>query len=600
MTTKIPHGVYMARWHIDIDRIRSFYKRKPRPKTLPRLLNKFGLENFELKGDTLYYKNREILVDDKRRAELIDAESKNYGGIRVIYYRLRKKYIGISFRYVQQYLNESERRQLKQRTISAKSQRSFIHAPRPGSLQMDLTFYRGHKLVVFGLVDVFSRWCYYELVKSKKAQDVAPALKNAITAFKKIAPHQSIYVVASDNGSEFKAATKDFLEKYKEDPKKFPRWRLRIIRQKQPQRLIEALNGTLRKYVERVTFRSGMDLRILIRKFVKSYNDSRHSALGTRTPNEVLALTDKAEIKKEATRQFDKKKAKVSTSGWKLRKLTVGSLVRISLRGDKDKMGHAGTEPNWSKTIYRVHRILKSKRGKDRYVVHTERTNNKHGIYFRDKLLAVSIPRRLERSNAPVKKREAKPDDAPPAPVWKKPQEEEKPKPKPPPPQPKKPAAPPPQPKKPPAPPPQPKKPAPPQKKDDIDLDLSSSDDVDLDLVASSDEDEKQPARPKKPPKPVLRRSGRKRRRVVKKRPLSDWYGRTVYIEGERGVVLEIYKKFFIIFFAKKNSIYPAKLNELDRTDWQRSRMSDKWLDDKKHAFNKAIVKAKAEVDEES
>ena len=85
----IPQGLYMARWAKDIFWIRSYYKRKPRPKTVPRLLKMFGLENFELKGDTLFFKNREIVIDDKRRAELVEQEKEKYGGIRVIYYRLR-------------------------------------------------------------------------------------------------------------------------------------------------------------------------------------------------------------------------------------------------------------------------------------------------------------------------------------------------------------------------------------------------------------------------------------------------------------------------------------------------------------------------------
>ena len=216
--TDIPKGIHMARWHIDIENIRGFYRIKPQPKRIPRLLNKFGLENFKMDKNTLYYKNREIVFEDKRREEILRDYDEAYGGVRVLFYRLMKKYIGITIRYIRQYLQESERRQLKQRKQSSKNQGSFIHEPRPGSLQMDLTFYHGAKIVVFGLIDVFSRWCYYEVIKDKTAPKVAAALKNAVAEFKKLAPQHSIYKVASDDGSEFKNETKDFLENYREDP----------------------------------------------------------------------------------------------------------------------------------------------------------------------------------------------------------------------------------------------------------------------------------------------------------------------------------------------------------------------------------------------
>ena len=237
----IPKGMPMARWAVDIDNIRSFYRIKPRPKRIPRLLNKFGLEHFKLEKNTLFWKGKEIVFEDKRRAEILGEMDEAYGGVRVLFHRLQKKYIGVHFRYIKRYLMESERRQLKRQKQSSKNQRSFIHEPRPGSLQMDLTFYHGAKMVVFGLIDVFSRWCYYEVIKDKTAPHVAASLKKAIAEFKKLAPQHSIYKVASDDGSEFKSDTQDFLENYREDPKKFPKWRLRVIRQKQPQRLIEAL-----------------------------------------------------------------------------------------------------------------------------------------------------------------------------------------------------------------------------------------------------------------------------------------------------------------------------------------------------------------------
>ena len=574
----VPKGVYMANWDGSMDWIRSYFRRKPRPEAIPRLIRKFGEKNFELKGDTLYYKGLEIVTDQVRREKLISEQEKGYGGSRAIYYRLKKKYIGVPYHHVNQYLGESERRQLKANVQSAKKQRSFIHAPRPGYFQADLTFYHGAKFAVFGLIDVFSRWGYYEMVKSKAPDDVAVALKNAFEAFKKLAPHHSIYKVATDGGSEFKGAFRDFLLNYKEDPEKFPKWQLRIIHQKQPQRLIESLNGTLRKFVERVDFKNRSGLVQLIKRFITDYNSSRHSALGTRTPIETVKLADKKIIKAEAKRQFGVKKAKVSTSGFKLRKLVVGSKVRVSLLADKVAVGHKGSKPHWSKTIYEVKRIMKSKRGKDRYVIHTE-DGDRHGTYFRDKLLAVSIPKygmqedekELEASSGdeyePVEVEES--EDEAPAPQWAEAREQKeeldekraeppKKKPKPPPPPPK---------KKP--------QPAPPAKK------------------------KPQPAPPKKKPKPAPPPAKKRPQRRVRTVQPEQLIRRMIKMDGDEGYIVEIYReKYYIIVFEDEEYTFAATKDEfqLGLVRFKITATSVKRLAQK---FSALIKNSKREVDEE-
>ena len=87
--------------------------------------------------------------------------------------------------------------------------------------------------------------------------------------------------------------------------------------------------------------------------------------------------------------------------------------------------------------------------------------------------------------------------------------------------------------------------------------------------------------------------------REVKGRPLKDWISRTVIMEDERGVVLDIYRGYLVIFFTKGNYIYPAKPAELDRTDWQRNPMSKKWMADRQKEFEDQIANAKKEVDQE-
>ncbi len=418
----------MANWARKRNYIIKYLRAKKKPAAPPRFFRQFGgAEHFrEVKG-TLFYRDLEVVIDPARREEILREQEESYGGSKAVYYRLRKRYIGITYQHVLSYLNRSERRQLKRETQSPAKQRSFIHANRPGHLQIDLTFYHKHKFVVFGCVDVFSRWCHYEVIKDKTPKSTAAALRTSVALFKKLAPHQTLFMVSTDAGSEFRDEFRAFLDNYKEDPKKHPKWKLRVVHKKQPQRLIEALNGTLRRYVERVDFKDKAELGRVVGRFVKEYNETRHYALGTRTPLEVITIKDPKLTKRESERQFAQKKRRVTTSKFVRKKLTPGALVRISLLHDKDELGHHGAKPLWSKTIYRVKRVIGSKRGIDRYLVVYEGNMKKKGIYFRDKLLFVRLPTHNRDQKAKydpgrVDETEVPEDDDPPAPAWRDPQ----------------------------------------------------------------------------------------------------------------------------------------------------------------------------------
>ena len=66
--------------------------------------------------------------------------------------------------------------------------------------------------------------------------------------------------------------------------------------------------------------------------------------------------------------------------------------MRISLLEDKDKLGHHGEKPNWSKKLYIVTKILHSSRGPKRYKVREDQKVKEIGPFFRDRLLAVQRP----------------------------------------------------------------------------------------------------------------------------------------------------------------------------------------------------------------
>ena len=118
MSESIPKGVFLANWAASKEYILFYLRAKRKPYQTPRLANKFGLKHLTHKGDTLFYKGLEIVTEPKRREKILEEQESAYGGSKAIYYRLRKKFIGITYRHVLSYLGESERRQLKQKKVS--------------------------------------------------------------------------------------------------------------------------------------------------------------------------------------------------------------------------------------------------------------------------------------------------------------------------------------------------------------------------------------------------------------------------------------------------------------------------------------------------
>ena len=438
MAKDIPHAAFTIDWARGMHFLKLWLAApdKKKPPALPHAIRKLGKEHITLKEGSVYYKGLEVITDEERKQKILTKEEQAYGGSKAIYYRLRKHYLGISYQNVRDFLNRSERRQLKQSRKNQKSNISFIHAPRPGSLQADCTFYHGNKIVVFGVVDVFSRWCYYEIIKHKQPIDTAAAMIKAVAAFKKLAPDQSIYKIATDDGGEFKLDNRNkglsqknpkfkmdwqtYWDNYKESG---PKWRLTFVREKAPQRLIESLNGTLRKYVERVDYKDKAELRKIIERFVREYNDTRHRALGRLTPNDDAMQLSKEETKAEAKRQFKQKRGNVGKSGYRQKVLREGDLVRISLLSDKDKMGHIGSKEQWTKALYKVDRVIKSKRGVRLFRIVYKSTGNKKGVYMRNKLLFVYEPTHSKDQKPkydPGAETDVESEDEAPKPQWVK------------------------------------------------------------------------------------------------------------------------------------------------------------------------------------
>jgi len=226
------------------------YLKGEQDKYVPRAVQRFGKEKFKIKDGTLYLLGREIVTDKKRKLEILDKEEGRYGGVLKAIARVKEKYIGISRKELADYFGGSERRQLKARYQKQKANETFIHARSPGTLQIDLTFYRNQKLPVFGAVDVFSRWCFYKRVLDKKTASVVNALEECHKKFEEISKYHKLKKVSFDSGVEFKKDTDAYLKKSN----------ITIDRQVKSRKMIEALNRALRNYNERKGWSTIRDL----------------------------------------------------------------------------------------------------------------------------------------------------------------------------------------------------------------------------------------------------------------------------------------------------------------------------------------------------
>ena len=385
-------------WKRHAETVRLFMQDEKRTYT-PKMINQYGQKNFRLDGDTLFLFGREIVIDEKRREKILDEEEGKFGGVAKAHERILRKYINIGKRALTKFYRGSERRQLKAQYIRPKKTSTFIHATHPGALQIDLTFYRGQQIPVFGAVDVFSRWAYYEVLDKKKGSVVVESIKRCIQAFEKVSKHR-VHQLASDAGTEFiNKTTRAYLKKS----------HIHYDQQARSRKLIESLNRTLRRFIERVGWDTKDDLRKLTDEFVETYNNSKHSST-KKIPNDLVRIEEKKALKDESKRQFKTKHDRVTSGNrFNMATLKVSDLVRIydpkrreikakqkaQLKGKKKlseddyvkkyTSSHRGQEAHWTKTVYKIEKIIKGTRGAARYKV-----TGRKAVFLRSELQKVT------------------------------------------------------------------------------------------------------------------------------------------------------------------------------------------------------------------
>ena len=230
-----------------------------------------------------------------------------------------------------------------------------------------------------------------------------------------------MHKVSTDAGNEFQA---EFAAHLKQS-------HIHYDKQVRSRKMIEALNRGLRRYVERVGWDLKKDLDDLITSFLTDYNNSVHSSTGQR-PDELMRLKEKKDVKHQARAQHKAGKRRMAGkstkgTGWNVSLLKVGDIVRVfdpkrrEIKGEQKKKlkgkiklseadyikkytsRHPGIDPHWTKTTYKVTRIIIGRRAQ-RYEL-----EGRKGAYMRSELQKVSkVTKTDPRAEIIAKRKEAK------------------------------------------------------------------------------------------------------------------------------------------------------------------------------------------------
>ena len=396
---KVPKGIHNIDWRRRAPWLISYFALKKQgstPKATPALIRRYGESNFSVKKGELYIFDRRVVINPKEKQSILEELEEGVGGTQAAYSRVQRNHIGITLSSIRDFFRKSERRQVKRPKGSVNRQKTFIAESRPGAqLQCDNMFFPGSgtKLItVFGFVDVFSRYVWYTIIPNKTPWSTGAALKVGIEAFEKMIPGR-VTEIRVDGGTEFFNDPRNDQLPIKDQKVDFKGYckkrRIHLIAKKQPARNIESSNLRLRRYIERVQYGTRAELAKYIKRFCEEKNTTKHTITGM-APLDAIAL-DVKKTKELAKKQLAKGRKRTAASqktGVAQRKLRVGDLVRMQLSSEKTKLGHAGVKGTWSKTIYKIKKIVGSTRGANRYKLEVDSGNPKEknkpvaGLFF--------------------------------------------------------------------------------------------------------------------------------------------------------------------------------------------------------------------------
>ena len=316
-------------------------------------------------------KEQETLLDN------LYYKQKNYVGRDKLWY-LTKQYEGYpTQRQVNYWLQNQEVNQLHRKPKKSLSIAPVIVKKPNIYYQADLVDMGNkashNKRYIFTLTDVFTKQAYAIAMTNKSN-------KSVLSAFEKIYEllvnnNKSIKILQTDNGGEFISSEfQDFLTKHK------IKHTTSIPGRPQSNGQIERFNGILKDYIMKdITALGKNEWPLHLKTYIENYNNTYHTTIKT-TPN-------------QAAEKFEQVYTNIKQNAVKHKLIVVnkfkeGDKVRIKIF--KGKLDKASTQ-NWSKSIFVIHRIIKSDKPfvQDKFRIKNQNGETLKNFYSANDLLKV-------------------------------------------------------------------------------------------------------------------------------------------------------------------------------------------------------------------
>ena len=289
--------------------------------------------------------SKDITVEEVKRLYRNPRQAGSLGGVRKFFEALRRQGKKVSYKTVQQWLQEEDLYQLHKPKKIKFPRRPFIVQGMDHLWQADLSDLSSLKKYNDGfrfllcIIDCFSKFAWVTAVKDKTARTLQRAVKEILDS----TPRKPLFI-QTDKGSEFtNKAVRNLL---KERHIKF----YTSQNEETKAAIVERFQRTYKaKMFRHFTARNTLRYLDVLDDITASYNDTYHTSIGM--PPSDVNKQNEAAVRRFLSESWKREKEKSRKAG----KLKEGDQVRLV--GPK-RAFDKGYLPQWTEEIFKVHEIL--------------------------------------------------------------------------------------------------------------------------------------------------------------------------------------------------------------------------------------------------
>jgi hypothetical protein len=311
-----------------------------------------------LRNGKLFFHQYPLIVDEdieKTLNELYNNPRTSANSRDAFYILVKDRYVGISRRVVNSFLNKQESYQMNRQLQINRHEKPINAKERGIRRQIDLIDFRNVSRQnsnynwILTIIDVFSRYAWAYPLKNKSAEEVLRALKLHCETEGNGHPH----IWQADNGSEFKSVVERYLNRHS---KLIHSTAYKPSTQGKIERLNKTIKSRLFANMARDQTKRWVDY---LSHVVELYNNSYHTQIKTKP---IIAHNDER-YKPIINALTDKQNKKTFHKHPPLPAVKKGDEVRLAytvfIEGRRDATFRKGYLPNWSKELYTVETVSK-------------------------------------------------------------------------------------------------------------------------------------------------------------------------------------------------------------------------------------------------